>query len=88
MSKRPTSETFRTLLSDSFAQANRAGARYIDIKSKDLHETVGGYPGTGHRMPVCCAAMHALRASGDEVLAGPPSGQGATLVIRYKLPRP
>jgi 5-methylcytosine-specific restriction protein A len=41
-------------------------------------------------MPVCCDVMRAAIASdvGDRVLQEPPSGQGASLTIRYVLPRP
>jgi hypothetical protein len=38
-------------------------------------------------MPVCCAVMHAARRPGDEILSSPPSGRGASLLIRYRLPR-
>ena len=88
MSKGPTSVQFRNALNDCLSQAARDGQSWVDIGSRDLHVQVGGYPGAGHRMPACCAAMHAARGQGDEVLEIPPSGQGATLIIRYRLPRP
>jgi 5-methylcytosine-specific restriction protein A len=61
--------------------------REITIKSGDLHRRVGGYPSHNHRMPVCCHVMRANMRSGDQILAAPPKGDGATLVIRYRLPR-
>ena len=52
-------------------------------------KTVGGYPGTNHRMPMCCNVMYAEMVEGaDEVLSGSPSGQGASVAIEYLLPRP
>lgn len=43
-----------------------------------------------HRMPVCCRVMRAAVApdAGDVILGEPPSGQGASLTVRYVLPRP
>jgi len=38
-------------------------------------------------MPACCAVTRAARRAGDGTLDAPPSGQGASLRIRYKLPR-
>jgi hypothetical protein len=48
---------------------------------------VGGYPGNNHRMPVCCAAMRAEMRAGDNIVRAPPSGDGANVVIEYRLPR-
>ena len=60
---------------------------HVDVKSGDLHRRVGGYPGRNHRMPLCCEVMKRNIKQGDQILQQPPSGQGATLIIRYKLPR-
>jgi 5-methylcytosine-specific restriction protein A len=49
---------------------------------------IGGYPGAGkHRMPVCCEAMRSEKRAGDEIVFEPPKGKGASLTIRYRLPR-
>ena len=75
------------------ALENRMGAvaplevDYIDVNAGELHRAVGGYPGPGHNMPGCCAVMKAAMRVGDVVLGGPPSGIGASLTIRYRLPR-
>jgi hypothetical protein len=87
MSQGPTPEQFRATLMAQIAQVAQAGHPWADIFAKDLHRRVGGYPGPNHRMPACCGAMHAERKPGDMVLNGPMSGIGASLVIRYKLPR-
>jgi 5-methylcytosine-specific restriction protein A len=60
---------------------------FVDVKSGDLHRRVGGYPSYDHRMPICCSVMKNIMKSGDIILHKPPSGQGASLIIRYKLPR-
>lgn len=60
---------------------------YIDIEAGELHRLVGGYPGTNHKMPSCCAVMKRYMNNNDEILYSPPSGKGASLKIRYYLPR-
>jgi len=83
----PTADQFRAELNRCFAQAERTGQTHINIKSGDLHRELGGYPLRNHRMPVCCYVMRAAMCAGDKIISGPPSGKGATLVIRYRLPR-
>jgi len=41
-------------LAAEFADAKRNGLDKVEIRSGDLHRSVGGYPGTNHRMPICC----------------------------------
>jgi hypothetical protein len=38
-------------------------------------------------MPICCSVMTQQVKAGDTTLRKPPKGAGATLTIRYKLPR-
>lgn len=80
-------DKFITELHTRLTHAENQGARHIDIKSGDLHRSVGGYPGPNHRMPVCCEIMYSEMKAGDEVLQAPPKGKGATVRIRYQLPR-
>jgi hypothetical protein len=82
-----TRERFIHAIDARFKVASDAGDTYIDVTSGDVHRSVGGYPGNNHRMPLCCSVMYQLMRPGDEVLAKPPKGQGATLRIRYCLPR-
>ena len=57
---------------------------HIDLNAGWIHRTIGGYPGKGHRMPVCCEAMDELMIKGkDIVLKAPKKGKGASLTIRY-----
>ena len=77
-------ETFRKALQRVFAEAKGS---FVDVTSGDLHRLVGGYPGRSHKMPVCCDVMRMAMQSGDTILASPPKGRGATLTIRYILPR-
>jgi len=83
----PTAQDFQKELNKIFQGAQQQGKPYVDVKSGELHRRVGGYPGHNHRMPVCCEVMRRNMKPQDQILQEPPSGQGATLVIRYKLPR-
>lgn len=78
---------FESALRSELASAQRAGMKSVRIRSGDLHRQVGGYPGRSHRMPVCCSAMKALMLPGDRIIASPPRGAGASLVVEYQLPR-
>ncbi len=78
---------FQKALDSVFASALADGRDSVEVVSGDLHRLVGGYPGHDHRMPACCQVMKSNMKPGDSVVAGPPSGQGASLAIRYRIPR-
>jgi len=77
-------DTFRNALSEIFSESRGS---FVDVTSGDLHRLVGGYPGKHHNLPTCCNVMTSAMQSGDTILAKPPKGRGATLTIRYILPR-
>lgn len=83
----PTADEFRAELEDLLAEASNEGLPHLDVRSGDLHERMGGYPGQDHRMPTCCSVMRQMMRLGDVVLEEPQKGAGANVVIRYKLPR-
>jgi len=83
----PTSYNFDTALKEILSTAQQQGKEYVDVVSGDLHRRVGGYPGRNHRMPMCCSAMKQAMKGRDQILDQPFSGQGASLKIRYYLPR-
>jgi hypothetical protein len=78
---------FRQALKNILQQAQAQGQPFVDVLAGNLHRQVGGYPGKNHRMPLCCSVMRSMMMPGDQVLQAPPKGQGASLRIRYKLPR-
>ncbi len=78
---------FEKTLTELLILAQQEKAPYIEIKSGDLHRQVGGYPSQNHRMPTCCLVMKREMKTGDKILHQPSKGKGATLVIRYQLPR-
>lgn len=83
----PTAANFRAELSKLLTSGSDLGFVAVDVNAGKLHRLVGGYPGPGHRMPVCCDVMRQAMAPGDEVVAQPPQGKGPRLTIRYRLPR-
>lgn len=86
-SQAPRAGDFRQRLRADLLRAERQGLPFLDVSSRQLHQAVGGYPSEDNRMPACCKVMHTEMKAGDQVLASPPSGLGATLVVRYRLPR-
>jgi 5-methylcytosine-specific restriction protein A len=83
----PNTDDFKAALNAEFQEAIKLNRSWIDINSGDLHRKLGGYPSKTHQMPTCCNAMYEKKRAGDEVISQPPKGKGATLTIRYKLPR-
>ena len=80
-------QTFRAVLSKKLRDAEREGNKYVDINSGKLHREIGGYPGTAHRMPICCEVLRNEMSIGDRIVAAPKKGNGASLTITYRLPR-
>ncbi len=66
------------------ARACQQGCRHVDIRAGDVHKAL--WP-RANRTPVVCSAMYAMMLTGDLILRRPPSGFGANLKIRYRLPR-
>ena len=80
----PEVNDFRSELERILLEA-RGGS--VEVNSGELHRRVGGYPDNSHRMPVCCSVMRAAMKSDDKIISSPPEGNGASLTIRYILPR-
>ena len=82
-----SSDDFRNELLDILNSAENLGVVAVEVKSGNLHRRVGDYPGSDHRMPTCCDVMRSEMNSSDVVVSEPDSTMGASVVIRYKLPR-
>lgn len=82
------SDEVRNLLVRKFNVAIAGGLNGIEVNAGELHSELGGYPGWRHTMPNICRIMKAETTDGDAVLSEPPSRQGASVTIRYRLPRP
>ena len=85
--KKVTADDFRAALIKEFTKASASGASNCTVNSGDLHRYVGGYPGPDHLMPSCCSVMRKAMNVDDEVLSQPKKGAGASLTIKYRLPR-
>ena len=87
----PSKNDFRAELQAQIDRARRQGRPHVEINAGELHRAVGGYPsgdGKHHAMPACCSAMREELTRGKaEVVFETPSGQAASLTIRYFLPR-
>jgi hypothetical protein len=83
-----TRQDFERELEALFRDSEKREEDCVEITASDLHRRVGGYPGADHRMPICCSAMRAAMVSTDVIVEAPPKGVGASLKIRYDLPRP
>jgi hypothetical protein len=83
----PDKEDFVRALKDQLFMAQSKGLPWVEINSGELHRFVGGYPAKKHQMPVCCAAMYAEQRATDETKSAPPKRNGASVTIRYNLPR-
>ena len=80
-------EKFRTVLNRLLDDVQPAGRPFLLMTAGELHRTVGRYPGPRHQIPNCCTVMKSEMGNGDAIIAAPPSGVGASLKIRYRLPR-
>jgi hypothetical protein len=83
----PSVEHFRMALRAQLNRAQKRGLSHIDVKAGDLLRRLGGSQAYPLRIPSCCEAMYAEKRAGDVIITRPPEGKGATLTIRYKLPR-
>lgn len=87
MTAAPKAEDFRNALAEILKSASALGIVAVDVNAGNLHRRIGGYPTKDHRMPQCCEVMRDAMRPSDELVSEPPSGQGASLTIRYRLPR-
>ncbi len=84
----PEKADFEKALADWFIEAEKEENIFVDIRADDLHARVGDYPGPFHRMATCCEVMYEnYRPAVDKILQFPPKGKGASMEIRYALPR-
>jgi hypothetical protein len=84
-----TAIDFEAEILRQWREAEVSGLADTTIRAGDLHRGLGGYPGPENRMPVCCDAMRRMMDSAvDSILSAPPKGRGASLCIRYQIPRP
>jgi voltage-gated potassium channel len=86
-SKTADANDFRATIAAQLQRAERQGRDHHEINAGELHRQLGGDPGTAHRMPSCCDALRDAMAGTDRIVFQPDGGNGASLTIRYELPR-
>ncbi|MDB5542176.1 MAG: potassium channel protein [Devosia sp.] len=78
---------FSAAITTLLARAQKQGRPHVEINAGELHRQLGGYPGPNHRMPSCCASLRAVISGRDVVVFEPAQGDGASLTVRFALPR-
>ena len=79
---------FRDELRRQLALAEMEGKSHIAVSTESLHRELEDSPDGGERMRECCEVMYGEMGDDDQVDTTPHDGPGATLTIRYVLPRP
>ena len=82
-----TAAEFRAQLDKLLSAASSLGFVAVEVNAGKLHRKVGGYPGPTHSMPMCCEVMRKRMTKADAIVTQPPRGNGASLTVRYQLPR-
>jgi hypothetical protein len=81
-------DDFRSELLAIIDRAQRQGRPHVEVNAGELHRVIGGYPdAAAHRMPVCCEVMLGEMKAADMIIFQPPGGKGASLTVRYLVPR-
>ena len=84
----PEKADFEKALSDWFREDEQEESPFVDIRADELHARIGDYPGPFHRMATCCEVMYEnYHPATDKIMQFPPKGKGASMEIRYALPR-
>ena len=81
----PTAWDFQNRLMAILNAARQSGKGYIEVQSGHLHTQVAANPQVNASMPVCCEVMRHMMRPGDLIVKEPPSGDDATLMIRYNV---
>lgn len=82
-----SSDAFLPTLLHVFREMEERGLRAFELSAADLYRYAGGDPRPSDRLAACCAALRGAMTAGDEILSEPDGGFGASLRIRYTLPR-
>lgn len=81
----PSAAAFEQELGERLARARRDSKKSLIVNAGELHRAVGGYPGPGNRMPICCRVMRKHMRAGDKIVTAPPRGDGASLTVCYEI---
>lgn len=80
-----SNDDFKNELRAQMGRATARGASHVFINVRDLHASLGDFPGPTDEMVPCCLTMQAEMVVGDVVLVAESNERGMT--VRYALPR-
>ncbi len=84
-------DKIRRKINEKFLEAEINQLPFVIIRSGDFYKQnqkdLNLPPNPNHQMHNLCRIMCSLITDEDEVLDHPPSYQGTTLTIKYKIPR-
>ncbi len=83
----PDTQTFKQALLQTLKVAQNKGLKEITVNAGELHRQVGGYPGTNNRMATCTMVLKNEMTDGDIIIKDTNKGAGASVTIKYILPR-
>jgi hypothetical protein len=84
----PTKAEFLAEIRSQMREAELRGDQYLLLNAGEIHRKLGGYPSVNHQIKPCCDALYDEAKLGRaKVVAAPKRGYGASLTIRYVLPR-
>jgi hypothetical protein len=75
---------FRKQLLAQISRAAKQRRPHVEINAGELHRIVSR---DENRHAMACRAMRELQLPPDEIIHAPPSGDGASFTVRFKLPR-
>jgi len=66
--------------------AKQKGIIEVTINAGKLGEALGLYDSNKNNVKSVCDAMKSMMKEGDKIVDEPPSGEGASVTIKYKVP--
>ena len=82
----PNVENFNKIIQVIFELNLELQNEWVDIKAGNIHQLLGSYPGSSHRIKTCCEVMYKIaKTRKHEIIYSPKKSFGASLTIRYYL---
>jgi hypothetical protein len=80
-----SSDHYSQELTAQLGRAASRGTNHILINGRELHSSLGGFPGAAEKAVSCRLAMRSEMKAGDVLLVAEDNAAGMT--VRYVLPR-
>ena len=79
----PTAWEIQNRLAAILNFARQSGKSYVDVELDSLQKQFADFSSSDRSMSVCCDVMIKLMRPGDSILHESPTGESATLAVRY-----